>query len=329
MEDFLNQFFNKQPLQKKPLPGDGGHRCYTKIITKNGPSYILMISGRQDASLKEFLSVQKRLEKSDCLVPKIFQHDLRKGLALIEDLGDQTLEQFHIQKGIQKSKFFYKQALRQLITLQTSVEKQLTDIVFNKKFFMNEVEMSLKQLGKVVLDSSHLEKLESDFLKEIKKILIQVENTKYFYCHRDFHSRNMMVCGEQICLLDFQDAGIGPQVYDLTSLLYDSYIVFTDLERQDLTEFYFKEADSKLTNHFSNWQEVYSLVQIQFLQRGLKACGCFAKFYNENKKNTHLKYITPTFTEMLKVSQKLKLKKLEEYFYLFLNLWDETKIGMK
>ena len=50
-------------------------------------------------------------------------------------------------------------------------------------------------------------------------------------CHRDYHSRNLMVHGGQLYVIDFQDARMGPDTYDLASLLRDSYVDIT--ERRD------------------------------------------------------------------------------------------------
>src|SRR5438876_543231 len=43
-------------------------------------------------------------------------------------------------------------------------------------------------------------------------------------CHRDYHSRNLMLHEAQLYIIDFQDARMGPDTYDLVSLLRDSYV---------------------------------------------------------------------------------------------------------
>ena len=43
-------------------------------------------------------------------------------------------------------------------------------------------------------------------------------------CHRDYHSRNLMVHDGRLGVIDFQDARLGPDTYDLVSLLRDSYV---------------------------------------------------------------------------------------------------------
>ena len=43
-------------------------------------------------------------------------------------------------------------------------------------------------------------------------------------CHRDYHSRNLMLHDRRLYIIDFQDARMGPDTYDLASLLRDSYV---------------------------------------------------------------------------------------------------------
>ena len=50
---------------------------------------------------------------------------------------------------------------------------------------------------------------------------IEPEN---IFAHRDFHSRNLLVKGGEIVMVDFQDSLLAPRYYDLVSLAYDSYL---------------------------------------------------------------------------------------------------------
>ena len=52
-------------------------------------------------------------------------------------------------------------------------------------------------------------------------------------CHRDYHSRNLMWRDGRLSIIDFQDARLGPDTYDLASLLRDSYV---DLPEQAVDE---------------------------------------------------------------------------------------------
>ena len=57
-------------------------------------------------------------------------------------------------------------------------------------------------------------------------------------CHRDYHSRNLMLHEGQLYIIDFQDARMGPDTYDLVSLLRDSYVDFTEQQVDDLIAFF-------------------------------------------------------------------------------------------
>src|SRR5206468_2339962 len=57
-------------------------------------------------------------------------------------------------------------------------------------------------------------------------------------CHRDYHSRNLMLHEGQLYIIDFQDARMGPDTYDLVSLLRDSYVDFTEQQVDELIAFF-------------------------------------------------------------------------------------------
>jgi N-acetylmuramate 1-kinase len=40
-------------------------------------------------------------------------------------------------------------------------------------------------------------------------------------CHRDFHGNNLFVADERVAIIDFQDLRLGPDTYDLASLLWE------------------------------------------------------------------------------------------------------------
>jgi aminoglycoside/choline kinase family phosphotransferase len=61
--------------------------------------------------------------------------------------------------------------------------------------------------------------------------------------HRDFPGRNLMVHGDEVFILDWQGARLGPAAYDLASLLEDHPVEDLPEESLDrLTDLYLKEA---------------------------------------------------------------------------------------
>ncbi|MGC9022253.1 MAG: phosphotransferase, partial [Dissulfurimicrobium sp.] len=60
---------------------------------------------------------------------------------------------------------------------------------------------------------------------ELKVFSVAVDDMpRNFLIHRDFQSRNLMICRSSIGVIDFQGARFGPLGYDAASLLFDPYV---------------------------------------------------------------------------------------------------------
>ncbi len=67
-------------------------------------------------------------------------------------------------------------------------------------------------------------------IEEWQTIAGELASDPRVLCHRDYHSRNLMLHDRRLCIIDFQDARMGPDTYDLASLLRDSYVDLPDRE---------------------------------------------------------------------------------------------------
>jgi N-acetylmuramate 1-kinase len=87
-------------------------------------------------------------------------------------------------------------------------------------------------------------------------------------CHRDYHSRNLMVHAGQLFVIDFQDARMGPNTYDLVSLLRDSYVDLPETLVESLRDDFGAEVDESPV-------EFRRRFDVMAMQRNLKALGTF------------------------------------------------------
>src|SRR5579872_7128498 len=98
-------------------------------------------------------------------------------------------------------------------------------------------------------------------------------------CHRDYHSRNLMFHGGRLYIIDFQDARMGPDTYDLASLLRDSYVDIGDRELDDLIAYFLalkrRDAAPSATEFGDASVEFRRRFDLMALQRNLKALGTF------------------------------------------------------
>jgi aminoglycoside/choline kinase family phosphotransferase len=132
--------------------------------------------------------------------------------------------------------------------------------------------------------------------------------------HRDYHSRNLMVCkanpplhdNDFIGIIDFQDAVYGPITYDLVSLLKDCYIQWP---REQVLGWlaYFKSNNIKLQagapfDTISEGQLVRDF-DLMGMQRHLKAAGIFARLSIRDGKHVYLNDVPRTCEYLVQAAQ--------------------------
>ena len=309
-KDFISPLINSEKYSITPLAGDASTRRYYRVVD-NRKSWVLMEWEPFDQIADfPFFSVQKYFNEQGVRVPDIISYDKDIGLFLLEDLGDLTLErrfwEFQNQEVVMP---FYEKSLDQLIKIHSlvftnqdkrtctayhnefNVEKLLWELNYAKKYL-------LKEFLQISMDTDTEKKLEQEF----EDLCSDLYKSPQVICHRDFHSRNIMLMYDEVVIIDFQDARLGPPAYDLVSLFYDSYVKLSQGSMDHLMKYYvtnFKEFD-QLGISEKDWNYYFDL---QVIQRCFKACGSFASFKVTRDDNRYLKYIGPTLTT---VSQQLQ-----------------------
>jgi aminoglycoside/choline kinase family phosphotransferase len=131
---------------------------------------------------------------------------------------------------------------------------------------------------------------ERDALRaQLAEVVDELAAEPRVLCHRDYHSRNLMLRDERLCIIDFQDARLGPDTYDLASLLRDSYV---DLAEETVDELiaYFLALQGR-SGEDTNFRRRFDLMA---LQRNLKALGTFGYQTTGRRNPVYIQYIPRT-----------------------------------
>ena len=110
-------------------------------------------------------------------------------------------------------------------------------------------------------------------------------------CHRDYHSRNLMLHDGRLYIIDFQDARMGPDTYDLASLLRDSYVDLTDRELDELIAYFLALEGARSADGRGEFRRRFDLMA---LQRNLKALGTFGYQTTTRGNPVYIQYIPRT-----------------------------------
>lgn len=312
---FLHEALGAKEFELIPLAGDASARRYFRVV-QDDKSWVLMAwEPFDDPNTYPFLSVLRHFKKHRVKVPTVQRVGSEAGLVLLEDLGDLTLERkFWENQDPATSLPFYFQAIDELIKIHFSATKdnsaQCTafKIEFDQEKLLWEMNYArthlLENLCQISLSDRASKQLSTLFTEICQKLADQPKRI----CHRDYHSRNLMLKLGQMRVIDFQDARLGPVQYDLVSLVHDSYVKLDHQNQQKIIEDYLEKAAEK--GYSPSREEFDEVFRLQVIQRCFKACGSFASFYNQRRDTRYLKYIQPT---LLKV-------------FDYLNTYSEMKI---
>jgi aminoglycoside/choline kinase family phosphotransferase len=115
-------------------------------------------------------------------------------------------------------------------------------------------------------------------------------------CHRDYHSRNLMLHGDELFIIDFQDARLGPDTYDLVSLLRDSYVDLPEATVDELAAYFvaLKRQGIDPAPHRAWEADFRGRFDVMALQRNLKALGTFGFQTGVRRNPVYIQYIPRT-----------------------------------
>lgn len=240
-------------------------------------------------------------------VPEVIAQDLAQGFLLLSDLGDVT---YLSQLNETTAPALYHDANMALIKLQLAskpgVLPNYDDALLTREMQLFPDWYIAKHLN-VTLDDSQLQALHKTFVLLNQNILSQGQ----VYVHRDYHSRNLMVCENNPGVLDFQDAVYGAITYDLVSLLKDAYISWDEEKIIDWLVRYWQVAKKQDLPVPADFSEFYRDFEYMGAQRHIKVLGIFARLYHRDGKEGYLKDMPLVMHYLRKVCERyIELKPL-------------------
>lgn len=294
---WLTQWLSTQRLSTEfkihPLAGDGSPRPFYRIEIPNR-TFVLLIEPAWTLS-KDYPVHQAYLEREGVPVPQFLAVDEKLGLLLMEDLGD-VLLQARLLETPEEKRGWLEEATRLLARLHGSTFPVPTELPvstrrFDAEKYGQELAFTIEHLHVGLLKLSPLDKKAK---KEIELFchLIAAFGPDVF-CHRDYHTRNLLVHEERLRLIDFQDARLGPIEYDLASLFFDAYVPIAPGDRTHLLGLYRQVLKAFALDKAIEWGGFEKRLDLVAFQRVVKAAGSFASFYTRYGKQTHLPYLVP------------------------------------
>lgn len=307
LTDWVRQFPGFERCKAEPVSGDASFRRYFRVwqrVGQNEPRpFIVMDAPPEHEDCVPFVAIARHWQRQGVAVPGIVQADLKQGLLLLEDFGDQLML---AQLTDDSADRLYRNALDEL----TLIARQTSPADYSLPPYdarLLEREMALfpdwlleRQLG-MNLENSEKALLDTTFSMLRESALAQPEVT----VHRDYHSRNLLVRpGEaRPGVIDFQDAVTGPVTYDVVSLLKDCYVQWPEGRICDWLEV-FRQSSLEAGLHRADRETFRQWFELMGMQRHLKAAGIFARLSIRDGKHSYLNDIPRTVQYLIVASSR-------------------------
>jgi hypothetical protein len=266
-----------------PLTGDASDRRYFRVLRPHEPPVVLAVyPGPLDLDRLAFVNVAGLFAAMPVPVPRILAQSSALGIMALEDLGDVTLQAHLGAAPATRHAALYREAVTIIDTLQrrgaqlASPDFVPYGIAFDVDKLTWELEFFVKHFlegyrGAVPSPSSR-----QALTEEWAAMAAELASEPRVLCHRDYHSRNLMLHDGRLHLIDFQDARMGPDTYDLASLLRDSYVEISHDQVDDLVEFFLElRSAGGPSSTAAAMPEFRRRFDLMALQRNLKALGTF------------------------------------------------------
>jgi aminoglycoside/choline kinase family phosphotransferase len=278
------------------LTGDASDRRYYRVFPQGQDPYVLAVYGAAfDFATLPFVNAAALFASLPVPVPRILHHAGDLGVLALEDLGDVTLQAHLGSEAPARHSALYREAVGFIDVFQRRGRELSSDkylpfkVAFDEEKLMWELDYFIRHYVEGYRAATLQPAEKTELRAEGMDIVRELAAEPRVLCHRDYHSRNLMLRDGRLFIIDFQDARMGPDTYDLVSLLRDSYV---DLPWQVVDDLiaYFLALQGR-TAELAEFRRRFDLMA---LQRNLKALGTFGYQASVKGNPVYIQYMPRT-----------------------------------
>ncbi len=313
-------------LHWERLAGDGSRRRFWRVGTagEHGPSMIAMTNPPVNKEVhrenRAYLMIGRHLLARDVPVPRIYSYRMDRGWFVMEDLGTTSLQERVAEIGDPLP--LYERVVGCLFRVQTKGA-----VGFDPSWCHQTA----------VYDEEVMRRHETDYFKNaflhvylgLKKEWPELEPSfrcltapasrapATFFLHRDFQSRNILLPGDRIGIIDWQGARFGPLAYDFASLVNDPYVDLPGGVRSALYRKYVNLLKSRNPEWAESFERAFPYIAVL---RALQVLGAFGFLIRVMGKSYFEAYIPPALRTLKDLVARIQDHELAPFKELLADL---------
>ncbi len=283
LQDWLAAQCAATPFSVAPASADASFRRYFRV-TLPGRTLIAMDAPPPQEDCLPFVTIARLLRAAGLNAPEVLAEDLSRGFLLLSDLGNET---FLAALNPSSAPRLYGDAISALVRMQAQASAAALP-PYDEALLRRELALYPDWYVTRHLQITWAAEDRAGWERGCGTLLANNLAQPAVFVHRDYHSRNLMVCADNPGVLDFQDAVRGPITYDLVSLLKDAYIRWDEAFILDQVVRYWEEARRAGLPVDADFGLFYRDFEWMGVQRQLKVLGIFARLFHRDGKAAYL-----------------------------------------
>ena len=295
------------------LTPDASLREYFRVPWRGGTAIAAVYPEPFDPEFHPFLDVTRLFNEAGLPVPEILAVDAANGIIVQEDLGDRQLRLVYESATEEDCETYKELAITLIARIQAATAKAYERNSIASRLAFDEAKLSweLNFFFEHYFGSLRREQLSHGEAAELKvemnDIAADLAARPRVLCHRDFHSANLIVDKkDQLRIIDYQDARMGPTSYDLVSLLLDRQLEMPSLAELRAHRLFLLEERRRFGLEPLDPDDFAHEFRLMSVQRLLKAIGTFS--YQTavcGRGVTYAQFIQPMFLMVLQAAEWL------------------------
>ncbi len=267
----------------EPLPGDVGRRRYFRLRLDGGQSVVGVLYPREeDDARRRWVAAREHLAGT-IRVPALVADD-GNGHQIVEDFGTEDLAA-RLSRSPSERAIWLERATDAAAALAALPDPGLNP-PFDAALFRRELDLARQAVFELFLGAPLPPPERAAHDAWAAALVAEIVGHPFRLCHRDFHANNLFPSGATVAVIDFQDLRLGPDAYDLASLLW---------ERTTLSWMSPEAADVVVRRYAAarglDAAGLARRLSRVLLQRAWKVCGTFARAITERGAELYRPYL--------------------------------------